>query len=87
MEFTIAASFFTGRVISPGFSTSAFIEHLIPKSRFVVVSTAVSPSAFISTLFNTGIDGFELTTFVTWRKPVAKCSLLILNFIELLSLL
>ena len=79
---TIFSRRFTGRVMSPSSSMSAVMEQRMPKSRFVVVKSTLPFSAFIKTLFKTGICGFELTTLETCFNPMEKCSLLILNFIR-----
>ena len=58
-----------------------FTQHLIPKSKFVVVRKTVFSLASSKTFWSMGIVFLELTTFETSCSPELKWSLFILNFI------
>ena len=81
-ERTMVASFFTGSVMAPPEVTLALMRQRMPRSRFVVVSETVSPSASMRTFERMGIDARAPTTPRTWARPAAKWSRLILNFIS-----
>jgi hypothetical protein len=76
----MGTSFFTGRVIRPGEETAALIRQQMPRSRLVVVSVTVSPSASMSTFCRIGIVARFPTTLVTLERPLKKWFRLTLNF-------
>ena len=76
----IGTSFLTGKVMRPGEETAALMRQQMPRSRFVVVSVMVSPSASISTFCRIGIVARFPTTLVTLESPLKKWFRLTLNF-------